>query len=129
MVRPPALGLHWDCRLERYSSIHRAAAEEIAEYFNVNAVTQANPGTYGNLGRNVLVGPGYANTDAALFRNIPLPLLGEQGRLTLRGEAFNLFNRPNLANPGTSIGSSTFGKITSVAGPPRILQFSLKILF
>lgn len=107
----------------------RTRGQEIAEYFNVNAVAQATPGTYGNLGRNVLVGPGYANTDAALFRNIPLPFLGEQGRLTLRGEAFNVFNRPNLANPGNSIGSSTFGKITAVAGPPRILQFSLKVLF
>lgn len=101
----------------------------IAEYFNTSAVQQANLGTYGTLGRNVLVGPGYANTDAALARSIPLRFLGESGRLTFRAEAFNLFNRVNLANPGNKIASATFGEITAVSGPPRILQFSLKIIF
>lgn len=111
-------------------STSRSRGAQIAEYFNVNNVTQAIPGTYGNLGRNSLVGPGYANTDAAVFRSIPLNRwLGEQGRLVFRTEAFNLFNRPNLANPNASLGSATFGKITAVAGPPRILQFSLKVLF
>lgn len=107
----------------------RSRGAEIAEYFNVNAVQQATPGTYGNLGRNVLVGPGYANTDAALFRNLRLKFFGESGRLTFRAEAFNLFNRVNLANPGNSIGSATFGRITAVSAPPRILQLSLKVLF
>jgi hypothetical protein len=102
---------------------------EIAQYFNISAIQQATPGTYGNLGRNVMTGPGYANTDLAVFRAIPLRFLGESGRLTFRAEAFNVFNRVNLANPNGSIGSATFGKITAVAGPPRILQFSLKLLF
>jgi len=102
---------------------------QIAQYFNTSAVQQAAPGTYGNLGRNVLVGPGYANTDASLSRSVPLRFLGERGRLSFRAEAFNLFNRVNLANPGNKIASATFGKITAVSGPPRILQFSLKVIF
>ena len=102
---------------------------QIAQYFNTSAVQQATPGTYGNLGRNVLVGPGYANTDASLTRSVPLRFLGEKGRLSFRAEAFNIFNRVNLANPGNKIASATFGKITAVSGPPRILQFSLKVIF
>jgi hypothetical protein len=103
--------------------------QEIAQYFNTSAVAQATPGTYGNLGRDLLVGPGYANTDVALMRSVRLPFLGESGRLVFRAEAFNIFNRVNLANPGASIGAATFGKITAVSGPPRILQFSLKVVF
>jgi hypothetical protein len=103
--------------------------QEIAEYFNTSAVAQATPGTYGNLGRDLLVGPGYANTDVALMRSVRLPFLGESGRFVFRAEAFNIFNRVNLANPGASIGAATFGKITAVSGPPRILQFSLKVVF
>jgi hypothetical protein len=110
-------------------STSRERGEQIAQYFNTGAVQQATPGTYGNLGRNVLVGPGYANTDASLSRSVPLRFLSEDGRLTFRAEAFNVFNRVNLANPGNKIGSTTFGKITSVSSPPRILQFSLKVIF
>ena len=92
-------------------------------------VQQAAPGTYGDVGRNVLVGPGYANTDVAASRSFLLPLLGEAGRVMVRADGFNVFNRVNLANPGNQIGSADFGEITSVAGPPRILQFSLKVIF
>jgi hypothetical protein len=110
-------------------STSRTRGAQIAEYFNTSAVQQATPGTYGNLGRNVLVGPGYANTDTSLSRSVMLRFLGEGGRLTLRAEAFNVFNRVNLANPGNKIASATFGEITAVSAPPRILQFSLKVLF
>ena len=107
----------------------RSRGARIAQYFNTGAVQQADPGTYGTLGRNVLIGPGYVNTDVSLSRNVPLRLLGESGRLTLRAEAFNVFNHPNLANPSNKLASATFGRITNVSGPPRILQFSLKVIF
>jgi Carboxypeptidase regulatory-like domain len=110
-------------------STSRSRGAQIAEFFNVNSVTQAAPGTFGTLGRNILVGPGYANSDLAVSRNFPLRFLGEAGKLAFRSEFFNLFNRPNLANPGNQIGAADFGQITSTSAPPRILQFSLKILF
>ena len=110
-------------------STSRTRGAQIAEYFNTSAVQQAAPGTYGDVGRNVLVGPGYANTDVAASRSFLLPLLGEAGRVMVRGDGFNVFNRVNLANPGSQIGSANFGEITSVAGSPRILQFSLKVIF
>lgn len=77
----------------------------------------------------MLVGPGYVNTDVSLSRNVPLRFLSESGRLTFRAEAFNVFNHPNLANPGNKLASATFGKITSVSAPPRIMQFSVKVIF
>jgi len=119
----------------------RSLQAKIKEYFNTSAVTQAAPGTYGTLGRNSLVGPGYANVDFTIARDFPLRFLGEGGKLRFGSDFFNLFNRPNMmnpgtstgssssnmTNPGTSIGSSSFGEITT-SNPPRILQFSAKIL-
>lgn len=109
-------------------TIASGRSAQIAQYFNTSAVAQASAGTYGNLGRNSVVGPGYLNTDASLSRSFHLPL-GEAGTLTFRGEAFNLFNRPDLANPGAKVATSTFGVITATSASPRILQLSLKVLF
>ena len=56
------------------------------------------PGTqhFGSLGRNSLIGPGYANFDLSLFKTTPL---GEQVKLQFRVEVFNLFNHPNFSSP------------------------------
>jgi hypothetical protein len=56
------------------------------------------PGTqhFGSLGRNSLVGPGYANLDLSLFKTTPL---GEQVKLQLRAEVFNVLNHPNFSSP------------------------------
>jgi hypothetical protein len=115
----------------------RSRGEQVAEYFNTSAVAQAAAGTYGTLGRNALIGPGFANVDFSMARNFRLPFLGESGRLTFRAEFFNLFNRPNLANPGDPnlnnpgnlVGTDSFGQITATASDARILQFSLKVAF
>jgi hypothetical protein len=101
---------------------------EVAQYFNKSSFAQADPGTFGTLGRNSIYGPAFLNTDAAAYRNFPLHFLGDAGKLTFRAEFFNLFNRPNLANPAAKIGGGTFGQITSDNGP-RILQFSMKLFF
>jgi Carboxypeptidase regulatory-like domain len=118
-------------------SSSRSRGAQIAEFFNTSAVTQAAPGTYGTLGRNSLVGPGFANVDFTVSRAFPLRFLGEGGRLMFRSEFFNLFNRPNLdnpgdpnlSNPGNLVGTDSFGQITATANDARILQFSLKVLF
>ncbi len=106
----------------------RSRGQKIAQYFNTSAVAQPAPGTYGTLGRNVLRGPGYANTDLSVSRAIPLRFR-ESARLLFRSEYFNLFNRPHLSLPDNRIGRSSFGKITSTDAEARILQFGLKIEF
>jgi hypothetical protein len=45
---------------------------QIARYFDTSAVAQARAGTYGTLGRNVLRGPHYKNTDLSVSRAFPL---------------------------------------------------------
>jgi hypothetical protein len=74
----------------------------------------------------ILRGPGYFDTDPALRKNTRLT---ERFSLQLRIDAFNAFNTVSFTNPGQIVGASSFGKITSQAGTPRILQLSGKILF
>jgi hypothetical protein len=106
----------------------RSRGELIARYFNIDAAAQPAPGTYGTIGRNVLRGPGYANTDLSVARRFPLRFR-ESAHLWFRSEYFNLFNRPTLGLPGSQIGPSSFGRITSTDADQRILQFSLKLEF
>jgi hypothetical protein len=106
----------------------RSRGAEIAQYFNVNAVTQALAGTYGNIGRNALRGPAYSNFDASLSRTVPLKFR-DAARLQFRAEFFNALNHPQLSVPNGKLGNATFGQITSTDGAPRILQFGLKMEF
>jgi len=102
--------------------------QQIAQYFNTSEVAQAVAGTFGALGRNVLRGPGFDNTDLSVSRAFPL-YFREGAKLSFRTEFFNLFNRPQLGQPNATIGNRTFGRITSTASGPRILQLSLKVEF
>jgi hypothetical protein len=92
------------------SSRHRV--DKINAWFNPAAFSVPAEGTFGNLGRNTVRGPAYINTNMSLSKQITLP--GRSNTLQLRVDAFNVFNTPNLAAPGTSISSSTSGSATSV---------------
>lgn len=86
------------------------------------AATGERPGT---AGRNIVRGPGFAQTDVALMRE--LGLVGRH-RLQLRVEAFNVFNQVRFGQPGNQIGTAPFGQIRS-AGDGRVVQLGLKYLF
>ncbi len=104
----------------------RSRADRISRYFNT-AMFQANAaGTYGNLGRNTIVGPGLITVDSALAKMFPV--WKERARLQLRGEFFNIANRPNFNNPNGSLIAPAFGRILA-AGPARQIQLALKLLF
>jgi hypothetical protein len=82
---------------------------------------------FGNLGRNVLRGPGQRNFDMALVKRTKL---GDKAHLVFRWEVFNVFNWANFANPASDVSSpSTFGKISAMSVNPRIMQFALKLEF
>lgn len=98
----------------------------IAAYFDTTKFQANAAGTFGNLGRNTIIGPGQFTVDAALAKFFPLG--SERVRLQFRGEAFNLTNRPNFANPNASLISPAFGQIQS-AGAARQIQLALKLLF
>ena len=98
----------------------------------------ANPavGTFGNIGRNAIYGPGFGSVDFSVFKSTPIT---ERLRAEFRVEIFNLFNRTNYANPNTTFSSSSFGQITSTRnggsapglgfGEPRNTQLGLKLVF
>ena len=88
---------------------------------------------FGDLGRNVIIGPGFSNLDLAIVRNIKIH---ERYNLQIRGDAYDLFNHPNFTSPVTTIGSSTLGLITNGSRTPagdfgssRQIQLALKLQF
>lgn len=100
-------------------------------WFNPNAFVLPTPGTYGNLGRGVLTGPGLAEVDFSLFKNTKI---SERIELQFRGEFFNIINRANfgtsnpLAFSGNTINSSA-GVVTDTTTTSRQIQFGLKLVF
>ena len=81
--------------------------------------------TFGNAGRDSLVGPGYAALDAMVSRNVAI---GERRRLTLRLEVFNALNRENYQLPDTFVDRATFGR-SLAAFPPRQVQLAVRFAF
>ena len=110
-----------------------------AQYLNQSSFVVPDAATYGNLGRNQVIGPGFGDVDLSLIKN--LPLYKERVRAQFRVEMFNIFNRTNLAQPVNSLGSgSSFGASVQTigvsygapgigSGEPYNTQLALKILF
>ncbi len=89
--------------------------------------TGAGQPTFGNAGRGILIGPSLTNFDFALARNFNFT---ESKWLEFRWETFNLANTPQFGLPATNISSpGAVGKITTLAGDPRVMQFALKLVF
>jgi hypothetical protein len=101
----------------------------VGQWFNPNCFTLQAPGTLGNLGRNVLSGPGLVNTDLAVMKNTRVRKISGQFAVQFRAELFNIFNHANFGTPNGALSNSTFGLITSTAGTSRQIQFGLKVLF
>ncbi len=80
---------------------------------------------FGTAGRNIAQGPGYANWDFSLFKNIRVT---ESKELQFRAEFFNLLNHTNFRLPDSDMNSPTFNQILE-AQPPRLMQLALKFSF
>lgn len=116
----------------------------------LNPAAFASPlaGSFGNLGRNALRGPGFAQLDLQLSRHFKVT---EHAGLEAKVEAFNLFNHTNFSNPNPLLPDSTidvqpgtaynrdlaagFGSLTSTVGrtiglgTARQLQMSMRLDF
>jgi hypothetical protein len=101
-------------------------AKTILAYLNKAAFAQPAAGTFGNTPINSVKGPGRWTIDLALSRNINVT---RAQTVELRLESFNLLNHFNWGNPATNLNLGTFGRITTIQGTPRILQFGLKYGF
>ncbi len=113
--------------------------------FNPAWFTTNLAGQDGTSGRNQYYGPGLANFDVSMAKSLRLPArLGEETRLIVRADFFNLFNHTNFALPDATLSDASFGKITqtlgsavatqagTTSGPmggPRLIQFSLRVQF
>lgn len=100
----------------------------IGRWFDTSAFTFPEQFTFGNAGRNYLIGPGTKSMDFSLQRNFRMPI-NEGSRLEFRAEAFSLFNTPQFGIPGATLDTPNFGVIGGTAAPNRQLQFGLRLLF
>jgi hypothetical protein len=103
------------------------------QYFNPNAFILAPPGQYGDVGRDVLIGPRLFAVDLSLVKSNKI---GERSSVQFRAEAFNILNHPNLSLPSNvtvftakGIVPPNVGQITNTSTPSRQLQFALKFIF
>jgi hypothetical protein len=103
----------------------RSRDDLMALYFDPAAFALPAVGSYGNAGRNILVGPGNWNLDFALFKNLRFT---ERWQLQYRWEMFNAFNHANLGNPRSNIGAARPGQIDTTS-EPRIMQMGLRLTF
>ncbi len=83
-------------------------------------------GTFGNTGRNTLIGPRLFNFDASAIKDFHVT---ESQYLQFRFESFNSTNHPNWGNPNSSVFSPDFGTITGTRTAMRQLQLALKYIF
>ncbi|HWZ51546.1 MAG TPA: carboxypeptidase-like regulatory domain-containing protein [Granulicella sp.] len=122
---------------------HGSTAARVAQYFNPNAFSAPAYGTVGDVGRDSLTGPGYADWDLSLLKDTKVT---ETTRLQFRAEFFNVLNHTNLqlpnevvyaagptqgtvANQTTAPALGSPGVITSTANTARQIQLGLKFLF
>ena len=78
----------------------------------------------GNLGRNTFRRGKIANVNASVARNWKLP---HDRQLNLRGEAINLFNTPQFAEPGVATSQPNFGQINNTLNDGRTFRFQLRL--
>jgi hypothetical protein len=105
--------------------------KKTGQYFDPKAFLLPLAGTFGDVQRGSLTGPGLVNFDTSLFKKFTI---NENWSLQFRTEVFNVFNQVNFREPNAVIFqgsnySSSAGVITSTATFSRQIQFALRLLF
>jgi hypothetical protein len=106
----------------------------VEEWFNRDAFSRPKTGTFGNMGRNSLRGPGVNKWDLALFKNFHVT---ERWQLQFRSELFNAINHPSFTTVGTSLNTTSSGvnpalnsfAVVTGTRDARVMQVALKIYF
>jgi hypothetical protein len=113
----------------------------VRQWFNPAAFAAPYPGTFGNVGRDTLTGPGLSELDLGLSKSTTIH---ERLRAQFRAEFFNVLNHSNFTTPNPVVYSSgptpktltaaptqspTAGVISATATTSRQIQFGLKLLF
>jgi len=98
---------------------------KVGEWFNTGAFAPPAFGFFGNAGVGTIRGPAENVWNWALYKTFPIR---ERAKIQFRGEFFNIWNHPSFGNVDTSVGSGTYGQVTSALNP-RILEFALRVSF
>ncbi len=101
------------------------ANPSIGEWFNTAAFVAPAAGTYGDVRRNSIIGPGSKVFDMAFTKNFPLK---EARVLEFRAQATNIFNLVNYSSIDTNLNSPTFGRVTA-AGAMRQITITSRFRF
>lgn len=96
----------------------------VSHWFNTSVVVSQPVGTFGNCHTGVIEVPGENNFDFAMIKNTSVH---ERYRAEFRGEFFNGFNHPSFGQPATTVGSASFGVITSTRTNNRQIQVGMKV--
>ena len=109
-----------------------------AQWFDPTAFVLQPAGTFGNVGRNELLGPDLRTVDLSVSRGFAVPSFGSRSRVEFRLEVFNLFNRANFGPPsliafaGTADGEAplaSFGQIRTTVTSSRQTQLGIRLTF
>jgi hypothetical protein len=103
-----------------------AGTRNATTWFNPAAFAAPPAYSFGNVGRNSVVGPGMETLDVSVLRGFAL---SENLRLETRGEFFNTLNHTNLGTPNRFVNTAGFGSITEVTTPGREIQVSARLSF
>ena len=98
------------------------------QWFNSADLSAPANGTFGDLGRGAIHGPGRQNWDVTLIKRFTLGSSDRAPNFEFRADAFNVFNHTQYAAVGTTFGQSTLGQVTAVYDP-RVLQLGLTFKF
>lgn len=98
----------------------------VDKWFDPSIFTPVPSGTFGNEVRNQLRGPGFQSFDLTVQRNIRM---SGHYTVTLRLDAFNLFNTTNLGLPAHNISGGDVATITSLSGDARVTQLAIRFTF
>ncbi len=100
--------------------------KRLDEWFDTSCFASPAPYLFGNSGVGHLRGPGVNNFDFSVSKDLRVD---ERRKVEFRAEFFNLFNHAIFGNPGTTLGTTSFGVISSTMLPSREVQMGLKLQF
>ena len=104
---------------------NRPPGQSIQHWFNTTCYVQPGIGQLGNERRDNILGPRTTNLDLSVFKSFALP---EGTALQFRSDFFDSLNHPLLGIPSATVGTPTYGQITSITGA-RVIQLSLKFSY
>jgi hypothetical protein len=103
-----------------------SGGQNIYSWFNTNAFASPAPGTFGNMGRNIVYGPGLTSINMSLIKTFNIT---ERMKLDFSANATNVVNHPSFALPDKVIGPGHKGQITGTSVGARQMELVAKFRF